>query len=128
MKGDAELTSAVLSHGRGTPLLTCHVLFLIFLQNSYKLIIFKLMRPKLLQMGQLTVEVSGQRSVCGGDVYLCVCVCVWEGGLICSLTPSEMNSVLSHARNVPSVSTHPLTCPTTHYCLEQRQNTALKVL
>lgn len=37
-----------------------------------------------------------------------------------------MNCVLSHARNAPSVSTHPLTCPTTYYCLDWRQNAAFK--
>lgn len=36
---------------------------------------------------------------------------------IYSVTLSVMNSVLSHARNVPAVPTHPLTCPTSHYCL-----------
>lgn len=39
-----------------------------------------------------------------------------------------MKSVLSHARNVPSVSPHPLTCPTTTIVWSKDKNTALKVL
>lgn len=67
-------------------------------------------------MSDLVVEVS---------VFQCVCVRVVVLR-ICPATLSEMNCVLSHARNAPSVSTHPLTCPTTYYCLDSRQNAAFK--
>lgn len=54
-------------------------------------------------------------------------MCAWGWGVlnICSLTLS-MKSVLSHARNVPSVSPSSINLSNNHYCLERRQKHSIK--
>lgn len=109
----AEFTSAVLSHSGRTPQLACFLLFLFFIQKIYFTSADGWGEAwQLGCLGNLKEYVVGMLRGAGGILH------------ICSITLSEMNFVLSHARNVPSVPTHPLTCPTTYHCLEQKQNTA----